>query len=94
MMYYVYIVTNKSNGVLYTGITGDLKRRIYEHKNEEIDGFTKRYHVNKLVYYETFSSPQSAIKREKQIKKWVREKKIKLIETFNPEWQDIYDRIV
>ena len=93
-MYYVYIVTNKSNEVLYTGITGDLKRRIYEHKNEEIDGFTKRYHVNKLVYYETFSSPQSAIKREKQIKKWVREKKIKLIETFNPEWQDIYDRIV
>jgi putative endonuclease len=93
-MYYVYILTNKSNDVLYTGITGDLKKRIYEHKREEIDGFTKRYHVNKLVYYETHSSPQLAIKREKQIKRWIREKKNKLIESVNPTWKDLYEAII
>ncbi|MGC8977682.1 MAG: GIY-YIG nuclease family protein, partial [Candidatus Ratteibacteria bacterium] len=77
--FYVYILSNKYNNVLYVGITNDLKRRTYEHKNKFIDGFTKKYNVNKLVYYEIFNDPINAITREKQLKDFRREKKVRLI---------------
>ena len=90
-MYYVYIMTNKMNTVLYTGVTNDLMRRVYEHKNKlDIKSFTARYNVNKLVYYETINSIQSAIEREKQIKAGSRKKKEDLINQFNPDWKDLY----
>jgi len=88
--YYVYIITNKSK-TLYIGVTNDLSRRIYEHKNKIIDGFTKKYNISKLVYYETFNDPNEAIRREKQIKGWLRIKKIKLIESVNPDCKDLSD---
>jgi len=91
--YYVYIMTNKNNRVLYTGITNDLKRRVYEHKEKLIDGFTKKYSVSKLVYYEIFDDPENAILREKKIKAGPRQKKIDLINTMNKEWADLYDVI-
>jgi putative endonuclease len=86
--YYVYIITNKWNNVLYTGVTNDLRRRIYEHKNKLVEGFTSRYNVNKLVYYDTSGDIESAISREKQIKGWSRDKKVALIESMNPAWED------
>ncbi|PIZ27332.1 MAG: hypothetical protein COY46_00105 [Chloroflexi bacterium CG_4_10_14_0_8_um_filter_46_9] len=86
--YYVYIMTNKSR-TLYTGITNDLERRVYEHKNKLIKGFTKRYNITKLVYYEVTSDVHAAIEREKQIKGWLRSKKITLIKTMNPQWADL-----
>ena len=86
--YYVYIMANKS-GTLYTGVTDNLQRHIYEHKNKLIKGFTKRYNITKLVYYETTSDIRSAIQREKQIKGWLRRKKVTLIEALNPEWADL-----
>ena len=88
-MYYVYILTNWNNKVLYTGATNNLERRLYEHRNELADGFTKRYHVHKLVYYDTTTDATAAIAREKQIKGWTRQKKNALIETLNPEWRDL-----
>ncbi|MGB7572579.1 MAG: GIY-YIG nuclease family protein [Thermodesulfobacteriota bacterium] len=88
--YYVYIMTNKNNRVLYTGITNDLKRRAYEHKEKLIDGFTKQYNVSKLVYYEALEDPENAILREKKIKAGSRQKKIDLINTINQEWADLY----
>ena len=88
-MYYVYILTNKSNQVLYTGVTGNLQKRVYEHKAKLIDGFTKKYNVDKLVYYDTTTDVRSAIAREKQIKGWLRIKKIELIESMNPQWKDL-----
>ena len=88
-MYFVYILTTKKNTVLYIGITNDLQRRLYEHKNDLVDGFTKRYHVHKLVYYETTTDPYVAITREKQLKGWLRQKKIALIESENPQWRDL-----
>ena len=88
-MYFVYLLTNKTNGVLYTGITSDLERRLYEHRNQLVDGFTKRYHLHKLVYYDCTTDVRSAIAREKQIKGWTREKKISLIESINPNWEDL-----
>ena len=88
--YYVYIMTNKNNRVLYTGITNDLKRRAYEHKEKLIDGFTKKYNVSKLVYYEALEDPENAILREKKIKAGSRQKKIDLINTINQEWADLY----
>ena len=91
--YYIYIITNKTNRVLYTGITSDLKKRIYQHKNKVIEGFTSKYNVNKLVYYEIFEDPENAILREKQIKAGSRKNKIKLIENMNKDWKDIYDEI-
>jgi putative endonuclease len=91
--YYVYILTNKNNSVLYTGITNDLKRRVYEHREKLVEGFTERYNVAKLVYYEIFEDPENAILREKQIKAGSRKKKIDLIESTNKKWQDLYDRI-
>ncbi len=87
------MTTNENNTVIYTGITNDLKRRIYEHKEKLVKGFTKRYNVNKLVYYEIAEDPISAISREKQIKAGSRLKKVKLIETMNRDWQDLYDEI-
>ena len=91
--YYVYIMTNKINTVLYTGVTRDLKRRIWEHKEKIIRGFTKKYNINKLVYFEIFNDPENAILREKQIKAGSRNKKIELIKRINPEWKDLYDKL-
>ncbi len=87
--YYVYILANWNNKVIYTGMTNNLERRLYEHKNKLNDGFTKKYNVNKLVYYEQMSNVEDTIKREKEIKKWRREKKDNLINTLNPEWKDL-----
>lgn len=84
MNYHVYIITNKYNTVLYTGVTNNLVHRIYEHKEKLVRGFSQRYSLNKLVYYEVFSDPQSAITREKQIKAGTRKRKIELIESLNP----------
>lgn len=86
-------MTNKNNTVLYTGMTNNLIRRVYEHKEKLIDGFTKKYNCTKLVYYEIFSNPYDAIAREKQIKAGSRKKKIVLINTMNPEWNDLYNQI-
>ena len=88
-MYYVYILTNKGKTVLYTGVTNDLTRRMYEHKNKLVDGFSKRYNLSILVYYETTTDVKSAIAREKQIKNLLRRKKEQLIATMNPEWKDL-----
>lgn len=89
--YYVYIMTNKHNTVLYTGITNNLMRRVFEHKNKVNKGFTSRYNVDKLVYFEVFEDPMTAITREKQIKGWLRDKKDKLINTINPKREDLYN---
>ena len=89
MSYYVYILTNKSGRVMYMGVTSNLERRIYEHKQELVDGFTKKYHVHKLVYYEQTSDIRSAIQREKELKGWLRAKKNALVETMNPTWRDL-----
>ena len=89
--YYVYIITNKKRGTLYIGVTNNLKRRIYEHKNELVDGFSKKYHLHKLVFYETFNSIYDAIDKEKKMKKWNRKWKIELIENTNPNWNDLYE---
>ena len=90
MSYYVYIMTNKHNTVLYTGVTGNLARRVSEHKNPTKDSFTARYNVNKLVFAEYFDDVKYALEAEKQIKSWARKKKIQLIESVNPEWKDLY----
>ena len=89
--YYVYILASQKRGTIYTGITNDITRRIYEHKNGLIPGFTKQYKVTKLVYVESTNDVQSAIKREKQLKQWRREWKIALIEESNPEWRDLFE---
>lgn len=91
MNYYIYILTNKSRKVLYTGVTNDLRRRVYEHKNKLLEGFTKKYHVDVLVYYEIYDDIENAILREKQIKAGNRKRKIDLIERMNPNWEDLYD---
>jgi putative endonuclease len=88
--YYVYIVTNKRNGTFYTGVTNDLVRRIFEHKEGIIVGFTKKYDLKMLVYYETYQDITQAINREKIIKKWKRTIKLDAIEKMNPEWKDLY----
>lgn len=88
-MYYVYILTNSTNKVLYTGVTNNLERRVYEHKAKEIKGFTAKYNTHKLVYFETTTSAYSAIQREKQIKSFNRDKKINLINSVNPSWTDL-----
>ena len=87
--YYVYILASKRNGTLYIGVTNNLEKRIYEHKNGLIDGFTKKYGVNQLVFFEETSNIKSAIQREKQLKKWNRQWKLKLIENANPKWMDL-----
>lgn len=88
--YYVYILTNKINTVLYTGITNDLQRRVYEHKTKMVKGFTYHYNVTKLVYYEIYGTAYDAISREKQIKAGSRQKKIDLINAVNAEWKELY----
>ena len=91
--YCIYIMANKINTVLYTGVTSNLPRRIYEHKNKVVEGFTKRYNITKLVYYEIFDDPETAIRREKQIKSGSRKKKVDLIMSMNPEFNDLSDSI-
>ncbi len=88
--YYVYILCNKKYGTLYVGVTNDLKRRVYEHKMKLVDGFTKKYDLDKLVYFETTNSIEAAIQKEKQIKAWKRDWKINKIESGNPDWNDLY----
>ncbi len=92
-MYYVYILANKYNNVLYTGVTNNLVKRVYEHKSKIVEGFTKTYNVDKLVYYEISEEIIVAIEREKQIKGFKRQKKIDLINSFNPNWDDLYNSI-
>ena len=91
---YVYILFSKKNGTLYTGVTSNLPKRIYEHKMKLIEGFTSIYGVDKLGYFEEFNDIRSAIEREKQIKNGSRKKKLALIESVNPEWKDLYDTII
>ena len=92
--FYVYILASKRNGTLYTGVTSDLIKRVWQHKRHLVEGFTKKYRVKKLVYYEVHDNAESAITREKQIKKWRRKWKLRLIEEKNPQWTDLYDGIV
>ncbi len=94
MDYFVYIMASRKNGTLYIGMTNNLVRRVLEHKNDIVAGFTKRYAVHNLVYYEQTDDVLSAIKREKQLKKWYRRWKIELIEQNNPTWRDLYNEIV
>jgi len=89
-MSYVYIMASKKNGTLYIGVTADLKKRVYKHKNKLVQGFTNKYNINKLVYYEIFDNIQEAITREKILKKWNRQWKIELIEKQNSKWEDLY----
>ena len=89
--YFVYLLTNRNNKVMYVGVTNNLERRMYEHKKKMIQGFTEKYNVNKLVYFEETSDVLAAIEREKKIKKWRREKKNNLVVTVNPEWRDLSD---
>jgi putative endonuclease len=90
---FVYILTNKNNTTLYTGVTNDLKRRVYEHKEKLVEGFTKKFNLNKLVYYEVSDSVVSAIEREKQIKNYSRKKKMELVRTENESWKDLSDEL-
>lgn len=92
--YYIYLLTNHKLNVLYTGVTNNLIRRVYEHKNKLADGFTKKYHVDRLVYYEAFSEIIDAITREKEIKGWSRKKKDALINQVNPKWDDLYEALL
>lgn len=92
-MYYIYILTNFTDKVMYIGMTNNLMRRIYEHKHSCIDGFTKKYHVHKLVYYEVYKTPLEAIKREKQLKTWSRNKKDALVKNTNPAFRDLANEL-
>lgn len=92
-IYFIYILASKKHGILYIGVTNNLKRRIYEHKNGIIEGFTKRYFVKNLVWYDSTDSIESALTREKQMKLWKREWKINIIEKNNPEWKDLSDNL-
>ena len=94
MQYYVYILASRKKGTLYIGVTSDLARRIYEHKYDFVEGFTKQYKVHSLVYFEITESIESAIDREKKLKKWNRAWKIRLIEKINPEWRDLYSELI
>ena len=95
MTYYVYILSNITNSTIYTGVTNNLAKRVYEHKNNmDPTGFTARYHVHKLVYYEATTDIRAAIEREKQIKGWNRARKNKLIDSMNPRWEDLYHNIL
>ena len=91
--FYVYILASKRNGTLYIGITSDLIGRVWQHKEKHADGFTKKYNVDKLVYFEVFSDPENAITREKRLKKYKRQWKSNLIEKDNPQWNDLYDML-
>ena len=92
-LFAVYIMTNQWNTVFYIGVTSNLPKRVWEHKNKVVEGFSKKYNLNKLVYYEVFSHPYEAINREKKMKSLKRTRKIQLITAFNPEWEDLYERL-
>ena len=95
MCYYVYILTNSTNVAMYIGVTRDLARRVYEHRHGlEPESFTSRYEINKLVYFEETSDVEAALEREKQLKHWRRSKKNELVESMNPEWEDLYRKIL
>ena len=94
MKYYVYILTSEFNGTLYIGVTNNLVKRVWEHKNKLLEGFTKKFNVSLLVYYEEYLDIRDAIEREKRMKKWNRQWKVNLIEKSNPSWNDLYDKIV
>jgi len=91
--YYVYFMTNRTNVALYIGVTSDIKRRVFEHKNKLVKGFTEKYDIDKLVYYEIYNDPENAILREKRLKGSSRTRKNKLVGYFNPQWLDLYDQI-
>jgi putative endonuclease len=93
MAFYVYLLASGKHGTLYLGVTRDIVRRVYEHKSKAVNGFSKRYDVDRLVWFELHDDPSAAIVREKQLKKWRRDWKIRLIEESNPEWIDLYDGI-
>ena len=93
-MYYVYIMANKRNGTLYTGVTSNLTQRVWQHKNNKVEGFTKKYGIHTLVYYESVSDIKVALDREKQLKKWRRKWKLELIEKENLKWEDLYPKII
>jgi putative endonuclease len=93
MSYYVYILASQRNGTLYIGVTNDIVRRVYEHRSKVVPGFTKKYDVLNLVYYEIYDDIENAIRREKRLKKWNRARKIRLIEEKNPNWIDLYPSI-
>ena len=92
--HYVYILASRRNGTIYVGATRDLVKRVYEHKNNLVEGFTSKYGVHTLVYYEAYADRENANKRERQIKKWKRQWKVELIEKANPEWKDLYEEII
>jgi putative endonuclease len=92
--YHIYMLSNRYDTVIYIGVTGDLVKRIWQHKQKEMDGFTKRYNVDKLVYYEEYAKIYDAIAREKQLKGWTRKKKENLIDTLNPQRRDLYKEII
>jgi len=92
--YYVYVLASQRNGTLYVGVTSNLIKRIWEHKNKAIEGFTQKYNIDKLVYFEQCRDPENAIKREKRLKKYNRQWKLELIEKENPEWRDLYNELV
>jgi len=92
--YYIYILSNHYHGTLYIGVTSNLPKRIYEHKNKCLSGFSEKYNLDKLMHYESFNDIQDAIAREKQLKKWKRDWKINLINEMNSEWADLYDSIL
>ena len=93
MAYYVYLLASRKNGVLYLGVTNDLVRRVYQHKTKAVRGFSARYGVDRLVWFEVYDDPVTAITREKELKKWRRAWKVSLIEAANPEWEDLYQTI-
>ncbi|MED7788952.1 GIY-YIG nuclease family protein [Francisella sp. 19X1-34] len=93
-MYYTYIMTNKLYGTLYIGVTSNLVKRVFEHKNGLVDGFTKKYSIKYLVYFESFEDVKAAIHREKRLKTWLRKWKIDLINSVNPHWHDLYEEII
>lgn len=92
--YYIYILTNQRHTTLYTGVTNNLQRRVFEHRQKLVKGFTKKYNIDKLVYFEVAESPLSAISREKQIKAGSRSKKLAMIDTLNPQWRDLFNDII
>ncbi len=92
--YYVYILASKRNGTLYIGMTNNLARRVWEHREGSVEGFTKKYNINRLVYSETYDRPQDAIQREKRLKKWNRAWEIPIIESVNPDWEDQYETLI
>jgi len=94
MTYYVYILASRRNGTLYVGVTNNLARRVYEHKQGLVPGFTTKYRVHLLVHYEPYEDVREAIAREKRVKRWLRKWKLELIEKHNPTWQDLYDQVM